>query len=166
MRNLQTVKPDELAKAALDALEAQEGQWSAFWRLPDVTAAQLGGSMHNAESLGITRSWGSIQGEMNNWVERVRRALNRLADERAIVRVRRGEQLPWGGEAPEAYYFTLAAAGQAKAEAEAKNDAEVVEAAVWRQIRDRLAAGPGVQLAPSGTLRQDDWLDLLEKAGW
>lgn len=165
MRNLTTVKADELRKAALEAMEAQDSGWNHFWRLPPAVAEALDGSMTDKASLGAVRDW-DVTPAMDRWSGRVRRMLNALADEGLIVRVRRGEQTPWGHEASDAVYFTLEAYDLAKGEADLKRAAEAVEAMTWHQVKERLAAGPGVELAPSGTLSLDDWLQLLEKGGW
>lgn len=165
MRNLTTVKAPELRKAALAALEAQEDQWSAFWRLPAVVASQLGGDMRDKASLNARYDW-DVSPAMDNWTGRVRRVLNALADEGAIARVRKGQQTPWEHEASEAMYFTLSAYAQAQGEAEARRAEVTAYALAWGEIQQRLEEGAGVRLAPSGTLSQDDWQKLLEKAGW
>lgn len=161
--NLTTVGAAAVRDAALDLVN--DAGDTEFYVMPGRVASLLGFQYGTHVAHGTTREWERRHAE-ESWTGRVRRALDKLADDGLIVKVKRDGRLPDGSCASGTTYYSHKAYAEAEDKAQARRTAAEVEAATWRQIRDRLASGPGVQLAPSGTLSLDDWLQLLEKAGW
>jgi hypothetical protein len=166
VRELDSLKPDEIREAAAAVAAAEPQGWVTMnARLLWLVAERLGSS---------SRAEGTFTGSRYQWNEvtrryegRVKRALDALAGNGTLVKARAGEMIPGGSvklSMREVRYYTPGAHAAARAEGEKRQAEALAEKARWERIAVRLLAAD-VYLRKNGSLSAEAWERLLEVTG-
>lgn len=156
MRQLDSLTPAEI-KAAIPMVFPEDGHAEAYQVLDPVAEkldssrdATPGGWQHNRV--------------LERYFGRVKRALDALAADGALIRVGAKERPPDGTSPGDVHYYTPDAFAAAKARSE-KAEAEALAVNLrWDLLAGRLDAVE-VRLRPNGSLTLEDWEHLLEATG-
>lgn len=88
---------------------------------------------------GVRNSWDRTRAE-DKFSGQVKRALDKVAAEGALVRIGKNQTLPTGGWSSGVHYFTPAAAEQADRERQEREAGREAERARWTALHEALAA--------------------------
>jgi hypothetical protein len=159
VRLLDSLTPAEI-KAVVAEVFPEDGH-ARDYQVLDSVAEFLGSS--RLDEGAFARAYGRA-GVVTRFSGRVRRALDALAADGALVRVGGREQPPDGSPPGEVHYYTVAGYKAAAATHEDRQAEAVLERARRHRIASRLSA-VNVTLRPDGSLSPGDWEHLLEAAG-
>lgn len=167
MRDLRHVTPAEIEPAALRAVEEENGRIEGYLA-DDRVAALLGGSVDDLRSMGVSPAfrW-EFAAAQRKWSGRVRRVMDKLADNGALVKVGKDQRTPGGTHATNTVFYYTPGAYQAEIRRAAEGTQRALEVQRrWEEVQRRLWDGPAIRLGSGGKLSLEDWEKLLIEGGW
>jgi hypothetical protein len=161
MTRLQDVKVADMLVVLPDLVKAEGAHFEAYQIAPQVADKTGVGDSYNTSPGHDFR----LQREREGFYARVRRALDKMAEDGRLKRVGRSQQRPDGGyNGNEVYYYTPAAYQAAADQKDQDDRVARLTARRWNGIRADLHAHGFDLLDDALTL--DDWERLLSLIGW
>lgn len=167
MRQLTAITAAELKQACLEIV-TEAGDIES-WQPPHQVAVKMGGSLHDAFSLGVQSMDHSREVRLaeTRWASRVRAQLDKLAAEGTIVKIGARETLPTGYSSGNIAHYYTPEAYEAAVQKHNDDLFQVIKGQQrWQDIRNRLHAGADVSLSTQHRLAIEQWEQLLDRAGW